>query len=85
MSYEIGELIYEGKAKKIFSVIDQADLLCLEYKNSLTAFNADKKSQFEGKGSINQEISRFIFNVLEQAGIQHHLVEVLDENRRVIK
>ena len=36
--------LYEGKAKKIFSTSNPDELL-VEYKNSLTAFNALKKDK----------------------------------------
>ena len=41
-------LIYEGKAKKIFST-DQQDQVLVEFKNDATAFNAQKRKEFEGK------------------------------------
>ncbi|MCC2677743.1 MAG: purC, partial [Pseudobdellovibrio sp.] len=43
------DLLYEGKAKKIFST-DKENVLLMEFKDSLTAFNAQKKGQFAGKG-----------------------------------
>lgn len=85
MSYRIGKLVYEGKAKRIYSVDGHPDLLCMEYKNSLTAFNAQKRGEFSGKGKINQEISKLVFMALEKAGIQHHLVEVLSEEKSVVR
>ncbi|MDD4836968.1 MAG: phosphoribosylaminoimidazolesuccinocarboxamide synthase, partial [Dethiosulfovibrio sp.] len=36
---EIREMLYEGKAKRLYST-DDPEVLYLEYKNSLTAFNA---------------------------------------------
>ena len=40
------EPIYEGKAKKLF-VTDDPEVLRMEYKDDATAFNAQKKAQFE--------------------------------------
>ena len=45
------ELIYEGKAKKVFSH-DEADKVIIEFKDDATAFNALKKAKFEGKGKL---------------------------------
>ncbi len=45
------ELLYEGKAKKMFTTSD-SDTLIIEYKNDLTAFNAQKRGSIEGKGAI---------------------------------
>ena len=42
------KLIYEGKAKKIFSHED-SDKVIIEFKDDATAFNALKKAQFKGK------------------------------------
>ena len=55
------ELIYEGKAKKVFSYDDENKVL-IEYKDDATAFNALKKAKFEGKGKLNCLISAKILN-----------------------
>ena len=54
------ELIYEGKAKKIFTH-DDVDKVKIEFKDDATAFNALKKEKFEGKGKLNCLISTSIF------------------------
>ena len=46
------ELIYEGKAKKVFTH-DEVDKERIEFKADATAFNALKKEKFEGKGKLN--------------------------------
>ena len=50
------ELIYEGKAKKVFSHDDE-DKVIIEFKDDATAFNALKKAKFVGKGKLNCQIS----------------------------
>lgn len=72
------ELLYEGKAKKIFKTSDE-NILLMEFKDSLTAFNALKKGEFTGKGALNCKISTLIFNVLDRNGIQHHWLETKDD------
>jgi len=57
------ELIYEGKAKKVFSH-DDADKVIIKFKDDATAFNALKKAKFEGKGKLNCQISSKIFELL---------------------
>ena len=54
------ELIYEGKAKKVFSHED-IDKVIIEFKDDATAFNSLKKARFEGKGKLNCQISAKIF------------------------
>lgn len=68
------EMIYEGKAKRIFST-DEPGMLIMEFKDSLTAFNALKKGSFEGKGQVNRNIAALIFKELKKAGVNSHFVE----------
>ena len=73
------ELLYEGKAKKIWTT-DDPDLLISEFKDSLTAFNGEKKSSEEGKGALNNMISAKLFEYLESRGIPTHYLKMLDDN-----
>ncbi|MDR1285335.1 MAG: phosphoribosylaminoimidazolesuccinocarboxamide synthase [Campylobacteraceae bacterium] len=78
------ELLYEGKGKKLYATDDQ-ELLISEFKDDLTAFNAQKKGNEKGKGELNCKISTQLFNLLIKEGIQTHLVKTLDENSQLIK
>jgi len=73
------ELLYEGKAKKLFSTNDE-NLVISEFKDDLTAFNGEKKSSEAGKGALNNKISTELFNLLEANGIKTHFVKMLDDN-----
>ena len=73
------ELIYEGKAKKVFSH-DDADRVIIEFKDDATAFNALKKAKFEGKGRLNCLISARIFEILINKNIPTHFIELKNEN-----
>lgn len=78
------KLIYEGKAKKIFE--DGPETVIMEFKDSLTAFNAQKLGSFAGKGSLNLKFTTRIFEHLKKSGINSHFVEVLsDKTVRVQK
>lgn len=81
MSYK---LIYEGKAKKIFQT-EKDDQVLMEFKDSLTAFNALKKGEFQGKGELNCQISTLIFHWLTRAGIKHHWIETRDKNKMLVE
>ena len=72
------ELIYEGKAKKVFSH-DDKDKVLIEFKDDATAFNALKKAQFEGKGKLNCLISARIFELLKKNNIPTHFLELKNE------
>ena len=78
------ELLYEGKAKRLFST-DDDNLLISEFKDDLTAFNGEKKSSEAGKGALNNKISTELFKLLEKNGIQTHFVKMLDDNHMLHK
>lgn len=78
------ELLYEGKAKKLFTTEDP-NLLISEFKDDLTAFNGEKKSSEAGKGALNNKISTELFKLLESNGIPTHFVEMLDDNHMLHK
>lgn len=75
VQFEKGALVYEGKAKKLFEIVGRPDLLWQEYKDSLTAFNAQKKGSFEDKGLLNREICAVLFDELEKNGVATHRVQ----------
>jgi len=78
------ELIYEGKAKKIFTH-DDVDKVKIEFKDDATAFNALKKEKFEGKGKLNCLISARIFEILIKKDIPTHFIELENENTMIAK
>jgi len=78
------QLIYEGKAKKVFSH-DEPDKVVIEFKDDATAFNALKKAKFEGKGKLNCLISAKIFELLIKNNIPTHFLELKNENTMVAK
>jgi len=78
------ELLYEGKAKKLYATEDE-DLLIAEFKDDLTAFNAQKKGSESGKGSLNCQISAQLYKLLEKEGIKTHLIKTLDSNHQLVK
>ena len=78
------ELIYEGKGKKMFAT-DDANLLIAEFKDDLTAFDAQKRGNEAGKGALNNKISTQLFNLLKEKGIPTHLVETLSDTEQLVK
>ncbi len=77
-------LLYEGKGKRLYKCEDD-DLLVSEFKDDLTAFNAQKKGNENGKGALNCQISTELFRLLEKNGIKTHLVETLSDNEQLVK
>lgn len=78
------DLLYEGKAKKVYTT-DDKDLLIVDYKDDATAFNGQKKGTIIGKGAINNKMSNFLFNILEKEGIPTHLVKEIDDRQTIVK
>ncbi|OMP68004.1 phosphoribosylaminoimidazolesuccinocarboxamide synthase [Domibacillus epiphyticus] len=79
-----GKQLYEGKAKRIYAT-DQEDIVWIEYKNSATAFNGEKKAEIDGKGRLNNLITGLLFKKLAEHGIESHFVEQLSENEQLVK
>ena len=81
---EKGQLLYEGKAKRLYAT-DTEDVLYVEYKDSATAFNGEKKAEIAGKGVLNNSITSLIFDKLKAAGIESHFIEKLNDNDQLVK
>ena len=73
------ELIYEGKAKKIF-LHEDSEKVIIEFKDDATAFNALKKAKFKGKGELNCLITSKIFEFLIKNGIPTHFISLRNKN-----
>jgi phosphoribosylaminoimidazole-succinocarboxamide synthase len=78
------ELLYEGKAKRIFSTDDEQAVL-IEYKDSATAFNGQKKADITGKGRLNNEITSLLFLNLQAQGIPSHFIKRISETEQLVK
>ncbi|MDD5051830.1 MAG: phosphoribosylaminoimidazolesuccinocarboxamide synthase [Sulfuricurvum sp.] len=78
------DLIYEGKAKRLFST-DDPNLVIAEFKDDLTAFNGAKKDSEAGKGALNNRISTELFKMLANRGVESHFVEMLDDTNMLCK
>ena len=71
-------MLYEGKAKMVFTT-DDAGVLLHRYKDDATAFNAKKRGSWEGKGRTNATMSAAVFAYLESQGVPTHFVEQVDD------
>ena len=78
------EQLYEGKAKKVYAT-DDPDLVIVSYKDDATAFNGQKKGTIAGKGVINNRMSNYLFQRLEEKGISTHFVKELSERETLVK
>lgn len=78
------EMLYEGKAKQVFAT-ENPDEVVVRYKDDATAFNAQKRGQFDRKGELNNAISTLIFGYLIENGIPTHFIEKLDDREQLVK
>jgi len=78
------DLLYEGKAKKVFNT-DEVDILIVDYKDDATAFNGFKKGTILGKGAINNRMTNHIFQLLEKEGVKTHYIEELSDRETAVK
>lgn len=78
------ELLYEGKAKRLYATEDNGVLL-VEFKDSATAFNGEKKSEISGKGALNNQITSLIFKKLKEENIPSHFIEKISETEQLVK
>ena len=80
--FEQKTLLYEGKAKRLYSTGDP-NVVLVEYKDSFTAFNGEKRAEMSGKGRLNNLISAEIFQYLAKQGVPLHFIERVDELRQL--
>lgn len=78
------DLLYEGKAKKVWKTADE-DVLIVDYKDDATAFNGEKKGTIVGKGVVNNRMTNHVFKILETKGVPTHLVEELSDRETAVK
>lgn len=78
------ELLYEGKAKKVYTT-ENPDVLIVDYKDDATAFNGVKKGTIVGKGVVNNRMTNHIFRMLEEKGIPTHYIEELSARETAVK
>jgi len=79
-----GELIYEGKAKKLYET-DRLDRVIQYFKDDATAFNAQKRGSIADKGVVNNKVSERLFHLLEKGGVPTHFVKRLSDREMLTK
>ena len=62
----MAELLYEGKAKKVFATADPNEVV-IYYKDDATALNGAKHGTIVDKGIMNNTITTFFFDLLAKA------------------
>ncbi len=78
------DMIYEGKAKKVFRT-DDPKRYVVSYKDDATAFNGLKKGSIADKGIVNNKMSAILFQMLEEKGIPTHMIALLNDRDSLVK
>jgi phosphoribosylaminoimidazole-succinocarboxamide synthase len=78
------ELLYEGKAKQVYSTEDP-NIIVMHYKDDATAGNGAKHALFAHKGELNNKITTIIYNRLIKAGIPTHYIKTLNDTDQLCK
>ncbi len=78
------DMLYEGKAKRVYKTSDP-DVYHIVYKDDATAFNGVKKGTIADKGSVNNQMSAILFQMLEEKGVPTHFVELINDREMLVK
>lgn len=65
---KLGQKLNEGKTKQIFELVDQSGLVLVQSKDQITAGNAVRKDQMEGKAAIANKTTSCVFKLLQESG-----------------
>ena len=79
-----GEMLYEGKSKRVWST-DDPDLAVLEFKDDATAFDGKKHALVRDKARVNCALSAHLFDLVAEAGVAHHLVQRLSPTEQLVE
>lgn len=78
------EQLYEGKAKKVFAT-NSPDYCIVSYKDDATALNGKKRGTIVGKGVVNNRMSNFLMEKLEEIGVPTHYVKEISERETIVR
>ena len=76
--------VYEGKAKILYEGPEPGTLI-QHFKDDATAFNAKKHEVIEGKGVLNNRISEYLFQRLNDIGVPTHFIRRLNMREQLIR
>ncbi|AUM14579.1 phosphoribosylaminoimidazolesuccinocarboxamide synthase [Ketobacter alkanivorans] len=78
------EELYKGKAKSVYTTDDPKSLILL-FRNDTSAFDGKKIEQLDRKGMVNNKFNAFIMQKLEDAGIETHFNQLLNDQEALVK
>ena len=78
------ELIYEGRAKKLYQT-DRPELIVQEFRDDSISPDGKKKAKIKNKGTLNNQISSCLFEYLQGFHIPTHFVQQLSGSEMLVK
>ena len=76
--------IYEGKAKILYEGPEPGTYVQY-FKDDATAFNAEKHEVIEGKGVLNNRLSEFFMQGLNDIGVPTHFIRRINMREQLIR
>jgi phosphoribosylaminoimidazole-succinocarboxamide synthase len=76
--------VYEGKAKVLYEGPEPGTLI-QHFKDDATDFNQKKHEVIEGKGVLNNRISEYVFQHLNEIGVPTHFIRRLNMREQLIR
>ncbi len=76
--------LYEGKAKVLFEGPEPGTLIQY-FKDDATAFDNQKHAVLVGKGVLNNRISAFLFERLNEIGVPTHFIQSLNMREQLVQ
>ena len=84
MMLEIGELLKEGKGKRLYATKDP-EVGIVYFKDEAMAFHGLKRGRILGKGEVNNAVCKHIFELLAENGVENHFIGQLDARQSLVK
>jgi len=75
------DLIHEGKVKKVFQDLQSPDRVIIEFTDTVTAGDGEKRQEFVGKGILACRMTEYLLGYLEGKGIDTHFVKTLQSSK----
>ena len=75
--------IAKGKAKSMFTTSNPSELI-MEFRDDASAFDGKKRASLAGKGAVNNQFNAFIMNYLGDNGVEHHLINLIDNTNSLV-
>jgi phosphoribosylaminoimidazole-succinocarboxamide synthase len=72
------DLIHEGKVKKVYQDPQSSDRVIIEFTDTVTAGDGEKRQEIIGKGELACRMTEYLLGYLEGKGVDTHFVKALE-------